>query len=307
MSEPQLHISFAGLCLFDFDPPLKGSVKPNQVRVLLQRLTRARPLSRLVNSRPEALDQHFPLLEFDLANWNSASTRTADFHCFPDASGRMTKGVCLLNGEDLTIHSEGDPGPLRLSRSEPGDKVDPRSPQDLETLWWMATLDDVFPNNSLADRIRTTPPGSNQPILARITLNQGYLKTQELTNFPCTIVGSGPSSFNRRVATAFEFEMDCQRTVEIEMTRFRNGKQTTSKLILNSVNGADLQIRILNMEIDRFIGMDPADGPRAQADFEIFADLLTAPIPEPKPFLLESGPGGSTGCCGMANCFSAGH
>ena len=304
MSEPKVRISFAGLCFFDFNSPFRGDAEPTEARVLLQRLTRARALSRVINSQPEVLDQHFPLLEFDLENWNPASTRTADFHCFPDANGRMTKGVCLLNGEDLTLRTEGDPEPFRFSRSKPQNPTEP-SDEDRGSLWWMAPVDDVFPNNSLNLRIRNTAPGSNQPILARVMLNQGTLKTRELTNSPCTIVGAGPSTFNRRVATSFDLEIS-RKAVEIQMERNRNGRTTTSKLILNSARGADVQIGIRNMEIDRFIGMDPADGPRAQADFEVFADLLTNAVVGPKPFLLESRPGGSTGCCGRANCLVSG-
>src|SRR4051794_30630734 len=106
MAQLQLRVSFSGLCLFDFDPPLSGGVKPTKANVLLQRLTRARPLSGPANAQPEALDQHFPLLAFNLADWSSKSTRRPDFHCLPDATGRMTKGVCLLNGEDVTLHPD---------------------------------------------------------------------------------------------------------------------------------------------------------------------------------------------------------
>jgi hypothetical protein len=236
-------------------------------------------------------------------------TRNANFHCLPDAAGRMTKGVCLLNGEDVTIHPDGDPEPeepaLQLSRSQPVDTVDPKG-SSLDTLWWMTPLDEVFPNNPLDPRIRNTRPGSNQPILARVTLNQGYLKTRELTNSPCTIVGADPFSFNRRVATSFGLEIDCREMVEIRMTAMRNGRRTTSKLVLYSRDGADLEIGISNMEIDRFIGMDPADGPRAQGDFATFSDLLQDPIEGLKPFLRESGPGNSSGCCGRANCLVTG-
>jgi hypothetical protein len=310
MPQPQLRITFSGLCLFDFDRPLKGAVKPTKAQVLLQRLTRAKPLSRVVNGQTEVLDQHFPLLEFNLADWSPESTRRADFHHLPDASGRMTKGVCLLNGEDLTIHPDGNPEPanpaLQLSRSEPLNSVNPQRRKDLQTLWWMATLDEVFPKNPLDQRIRDTAPASNQAILSRITLSQGYLKTEELTNSPCTIVGPGPSSFNRRVGTSFALEVGCRETVEIRMTAIRNGRTTTSKLVLASKDGADMGIGIANMEIDRYIGMDPADGPSSQGDFEVFTNLLESPIQGLKPFLLESSPGNSSGCCGRANCLVTG-
>jgi hypothetical protein len=310
MAQPQLNVTFSGLCFFDFDRPLKGDPKPTSAKVLLQRLTRARPLSRVVNAQPEVLDQHFPLLEFNLADWSPASTRKADFHYRPDDSGRMTKGVCLLNGEDLMIHPDGKPAPaspeLQLSTSAPLNPVNPLSGHSLNTLWWMVTLDEVFPKNPLNSRIRDVAPASNQPVLGRITLNQGYLKTLELTNSPCTIVGAGPTSFNRRVGTSFGLEISCQERVEIRMTAMRNGRTTTSSLVLVSRDGANIEIGIANMEIDRFIGMDPADGPRAQGDFEVFSNLLTHPIQGQKPFVLETSPGGSSSCCGRANCLVAG-
>ena len=90
------------------------------------------------------------------------------------------------------------------------------------------------------------------------------------------------------------------------LTAMRNGRTTTSSLVLVSRDGANIEIGIANMEIDRFIGMDPADGPRAQGDFEVFSNLLTHPIQGQKPFVLETSPGGSSGCCGRANCLVAG-
>ncbi len=309
MAQPQLRVTFSGLCLFDFNFPLRGPTLPTKASVLLQRLTRARPLSRVVNGQAEVLDQHFPLLEFNLKNWSPASTRKANFHYLPDDSGRMTKGVCLLNGDDVTIHPDVNPDPekptLNLVTSAPPPSAVPPTGTALETLWWMVTLDDVFPGNPLNPRIRKTDPASNQPTLARVTLNQGSLKTRELTNSPCTIVGPGISSFNRRVGTAFGLEVYCQENVEIRMKTMRNGRMETSKLVLVSKDGSDIEIGISNMEIDRFIGMDPADGPRALGDFEVFTSLLTNPITGLKPILLETSPGGSSGCCGHANCLSA--
>src|SRR6476661_6751265 len=105
---PMLRITFSGLCTFIFDRPLRESPRPSEVTVLLQRLTQARELKNRMSARTEILDQHFPLLSFFLTDYDGkASTRFADVHCLPDANGRMTKGACLLNGEDLTILLDG--------------------------------------------------------------------------------------------------------------------------------------------------------------------------------------------------------
>src|ERR1700712_3603098 len=128
---PTLRIKFSGLCTFIFDQSLKkrGS-QPTEVTVLLQRLTRARPLARILDGKPEILDQHFPLLDFNLADYDlSSSRRRADFHCTPDADGQMTRGTCLLIGEDLTILPDGNKmerHALALSNVEPRDPSSPR-------------------------------------------------------------------------------------------------------------------------------------------------------------------------------------
>lgn len=308
---PMLRLSFSGLCTLAFDPPLQETgTTLTEVTVLLQRLTRARPLSNRVNLQPEVLDQHFPLLEFNLANLRPESTRRADFHCFPDAEGRMTRGVCLLNGEDLTILREGvarQGSPIEFSKKEPV-KLDDPSPVEQESLFWLASLEDALPGQAaLKPKLLATPPGSNQPILARVRLTEGKLKTRELTDLPFTIGGSrNPSALNRRIATTFELEVYFQNTVAIQMVANRNGRTTSSRLVLASAGGEDVQVGIANIEINRFIGMDPASGPRVEADFEVHLDLLANPPGQgqPRPFLRSTSPGNSSGQ-GMSGCVPA--
>lgn len=306
-----LRMAFSGLCVFTFDHPLKGDgPKPRRASVLLPRLTRARMLGNQANGEPEVLDQHFPMLELNLTDWSPESTRKADFHCLPGPDGRMTKGICLLTGEDLRICPDGeDRSPvnaLDLTRDKPSDPVRPITQKDRDTLWWMATLADAFPNNpGLHPAILRTPPGSNQPILARVLLNEGKLRTQDLTDVACTIAPSPGSAFNQRVATSFALDLAFRDSVEIKMTANRNGRTTTRKLVLRPPSGTDLQIGIMNMEIDRFVGMDPADGPRAEADFEVYAELLAAPLQGPKPFLRQMSPGNPAGI-GVSSCVPLG-
>ncbi len=304
-----LRLSFSGLCTFVFDPPLSktAGTLPKKATVLLQRLTRARALRNQSNLKPEVLDQHFPLLEFDLKDWSPESTRLADFHCFPDAAGRMTKGVCVLNGEDLKISLDGrgmKPDALQLSTARP---LDPSaavlSPADQETLWWMATFGEAFPDRTLNPVFRNTTPGSNQPVLARVELTEGRLKTRELTDFAYTMAGSQGSNFSQRVAVSFELEADFGSKVIFEMTSHRNGRTATSALVLTPKDGAGLEIGISNMEIDRYIGLDPASGPRVEADYEVYADLVTPPLRagQPMPSLRQAGPGNASGM-GVSSC-----
>jgi len=296
-----LRIVFSGLCTFAFkDRPLRDPEKPpTEVTVLLQRLIRARPLFNVATSRNEVLDQHFPLLEFDLGDFNPTSDRFADVHFKPDETGRMTKGVCCLNGEELTILLDGremHPDSLTFSLAEP---VKPESTQltddEIASLYWMATLEDVFPGNSkINPKLLEVEPGSNQPVLARVHLSEGNLRTLDLTDAPCTIVGSS-SGFHRRVATTFELAVDFKNTVEIKMNARRNGKTSAKRLVLWAPGRKDLRIGIMNMEIDRVTGADPANGPRPEADFSVYADILQTKLQGTIPFLRQTSPGNPAG------------
>jgi hypothetical protein len=295
---PTLRVKFSGLCTFIFDKPLKdrdgnaSDPKPTEATVLLQRLTRARLLSNTASVTSEILDQHFPLLEFSLADYDPASTRRADVHCIPDSDGKMTKGTCLLMGEDLSFLVDGqkmERHALELSNQGPQDKnASNLNKQDRDSLWWMATLGEIFRDSpEINPAILNTPPGSNQPILARVQLTEGRLRSLELTDFPCTIVPPGPAKFHQRIATTFEFTVPFSSTVAIRTVTNRNGKTTTGELMLRPLNGGDLQIEIMNMEINRLMGMDGAGGPQAEADFGVYADLLKKPIKGTVPFLRQ--------------------
>jgi hypothetical protein len=309
---PLLRIALSGLCTFAFDNQLKGSgPAPTEVQVLLQRLTRARLLSSFPGAKSQILDQHFPLLEFDVADVDPASTRTVDVLFCPDAKGQMTKGACLLLGEDLTFvldDRQMGRNALQLSRDAPTNPAATSLSQaEQDSLWWMATLEDAFPGQSaIKPEILDTPPASNQPILARLSLTQGRLRTVELTDAPCTIVPAVASKFNQRVATSFEFSVQFGSTVRIQIAAKRNGKKTNSELILRPAGKGDLQINVMNIEINRLVGLDPASAPLPEADFEVYSDLLkTPPIPGKIPFLRQATPGDPAGA-GMSTCVPTG-
>ena len=321
---PTLRLSFSGLCTFVFDPPLdpfvfeSGPKLPDaaltEATVLLQRLTRSRLLSNQVNLQNEVLDQHFPLLEFNLSDYQADSTRSPNFHCSPavDADGRtkneMTRGVCLLNGEELTITGDGEAlDPLRFARLKPAKPADPQvSEEERKSLFWMATLDDAVPGAALNPTLLATSPASNQPILAKVHLTKGRLTTRELTDFAYTLATSGgTSNLNRRVATSFELEMEFQEKVTFNMVANRKGKTTNEQLVLAPKYGDTVQVGIVNMEIDRFIGLDPTTAPRVQADFEVYFDLLQEPIAQ-RPFLQLAARDNSSTQGGISSCAPSG-
>lgn len=304
---PTLNLTISGLCVFAFDQPIKGKGKdPTTAILLLQRLTQSRQLSNVVNFQHEVLDQHFPLLAFDADARDASSTRVPDFLACPDPAGKMMKGVCLLLGDDLTLLLDGEPmreSALKLNRNPPANPFAPQLANgDKETLWWMATLEDAFPGHGTIDPIYIkNKPGPNQPILARLPLSQGELKTQDLTDYPCTFLEPGASTFNQRIATSFVLQVPFQKTVEIRMERPKSGRTERNNLVFSPAAGKDLQIDIKNMEVNELIGFDSAYGPRATADFEIYGELLPRTVAVQKPFLVQTGPGGPAGV-GLSSC-----
>src|SRR5262245_2946011 len=129
-SMPSLRIGISGLCFFAFDKPLKASLKtagaplPTRADLLFQRLIESEGLNHVVNDKNEVLDQHFPLLEFNLVDWSTASTLSPNFLFSPDLTvpGKMTRGSYVLFGDDMKILLDGQPmgtGGLSLNVKPP--------------------------------------------------------------------------------------------------------------------------------------------------------------------------------------------
>jgi hypothetical protein len=302
---PNFRLVISGLCVFAFDRPLpKGPGKePTSATLLLQRLTQSRQLSHMVNSKHDVLDQHFPLLAFDADDRDPISTRGPDFLGVPDAGGKMTKGICLLFGDDLTILIDGNPmkkEALTLTSAPPANQYSPQlTGSNQDTLWWMPTLQDAFPGKATINPIFiNNKPGPNQPILARVTLSEGKLKTLALTDDPCTFLPPGSQSFDQRIATSFALDIPFQKTVEIAMERPNSAE--SRRLIFSPGQGKDLLVDIKNMEVNQLIGFDMAYGiPQSTADFEVYVDLLLNPVTGTS--LVHNTIGGSAGV-GLSHC-----
>jgi hypothetical protein len=292
---PNLRVKISGLCIFAFNDSPKDGEAP--VYLLLQKLTYARVLNSAPNQAYAALDQHFPLLVFNLTDRDAASTRTTNFLAMPGTDGKqMTKGVCVLFGDDVKILPDGANGApkngnknggngtgLQFDRSAP-KKTDNPTPEELKSLYWMATLKDAYP----ADKDKPTaeidpvfyknPPGANQAIATRVELRQGQLTTDpdQLTDQACTFVPPGNPKFNRKIALSFNWDIPFKDKVVIQTTKRIAGRVEPSELVLtpSGHGNGDLEIEIKNMEIDELIGVGRSYSPRPEADFEVYADLL---------------------------------
>ena len=233
---PKLTIQFYGLCMFVFNSSIKnGGPRPTEARVLLPKLTRARQLRHVVNGRNEVLDQHFPFLELDLKNRGSGSDRKLSFLLPDSENGEMTKGVCLLFGDDIEIRPDGKKGSgLSVVKDAPRDRNwRTAKGDDRDTLWWLATLEDAFPNGGrVRKEFYQNEPGPNEAILTRVLLDVGKLRTDEVTDESCMFVHPGSPTFSQPVATHLALDVDFERHVEIVMTRRENGEPQERKLVL---------------------------------------------------------------------------
>jgi hypothetical protein len=307
---PNLQITIAGLCTFAFNRPLKANngPPPDEATLILQKLTNAVRLQHKIGGVEDALDQHFPVLVYNLADRIAESTRVPDFLCQPDPlrHGEMTKGVCLLFGEDLAIQPDDRPlksKELRVSVKQPADKSKaPQNDDELASLSWIASLEDAFPDQK--GKIKSVfydfPPGTNQDILARVQLTEGRLRTLRLTEEPVVFVPVGPKSFKQLITTHLRYELTFTNKIEFVMTRRDRNGESKRSLILAPSGGGDLQIEIQNMEIDSLIGIGPAYLRKLpEADFEVYARLVNGlPAKGAVPHTHKIGPANSSGMGG---------
>lgn len=310
---PTLKIRISGLCFFAFDHPLKSKEGPLPKRadLLLQKLTSARLLRNTIAGLPDVLEQHFPLLAFDLADRDAASTRTTDFAAHPGEDGQMTRGLCLLFGDDVTIRTDMDEGEgdgrLEFDLSRPANPASPELTDDEKSsLFWLPTLEDAFPGRGAVDpNLRNREPGANQAILARVRLSRGTLKTLELSDLPCRFVPPGSPTFEQRVAIALCLEIPFQERVEFQIVRRAEGREETRVLRLKPpVQGGDLEVDIKNMEIDELIGVKRFYSRGTVADFEVYSELLAQPIvgANGPTYLMPRSPGNPAGTGGLGTC-----
>jgi hypothetical protein len=310
---PTLKIRISGLCFFAFDHPLKSKDRPlpKSAHLLLQKLTSARLLRNTIAGLPDVLEQHFPLLAFDLADRDAASTRATDFAAHPGEDGNMTRGLCLLFGDDVTIRPDGKEdqgdGSLEFDLSKPANPASPElTDAEKRSLFWLPTLEDAFPGRgAVASNLSQRKPGANQAILARVKLSRGTLKTLELSDVPCRFVPPGSPTFEQRVAIALCLEIPFQEWVEFHVIRRAEGREQESFLRLKPpVPGGDLDVDIKNMEIDELIGVKRFYSRGTVADFEVYSELLAQPVmgANGPTYLMPRSPGNPAGTGGLGTC-----
>jgi hypothetical protein len=270
-----LRVLFSGLCAFVPNRPFdRLEDPPTQVTVLLPNLLKPQPLDTNSPSG-NTLEPHFPLLGFDLSDLHPQSQRKPDL--WREASG---KGACLLYGEEisleLNIPSNGHSKLTIPTRSEnqPKEKQEEATPTDRESLYWLSRLDRATPKHFVIPTLLTDSLSQedNPPLLARMRLEQGFLRVSKLSERVCRFDGS--NGYIQQIAT--ELALDIPGVEGPAAIVLRGSDGTERSLTLTPVRKPGVvEIRIENRELDDLLGI-PQEmfPPRELADYQVFYKLV---------------------------------
>jgi hypothetical protein len=266
---PNFTIAFDGLIALVFNRPLKQTPAPDGVTVLIPNLLASRQLQNVtINGADDILDPHYPLLRFATAP-DPASTWPAGM-TLPAPGGPVS--ACLLYDMDLALEIDGKApaGAVQIRNSAAA------SEQDLDTLWWLATIEDAFPNQyeAVPALVIDRPLAFNQ-VVARLALAQGKLTTGKLSDYPCQFTAPSTSTFKQKIALNIQYTIPFQQQVALVSTAWKpDPAGTVSRIVWKSA--ADLVVQIGNVEADPFFGLpiDQYPANRPLEDFEVFYGLV---------------------------------
>lgn len=272
-----LRVLFSGLCAFVPNKPFDQlDDPPTEVTVLLRNLLRPVPLE----NSPEgvALDPHYPLVEFDLADLHPLSPRKPDLR--RDDTGR---GACLLFGQEISFDL-GLPEDEERKLTTPSDperqpaQGDTRStPNNQDSLYWLAKIKKASPDHFVASRFIDDPLTLEEEteILARLKLTHGFLRASKLSDQVCTFEpANGNDHYEQQIATELALDIQGVEGPAVIVLRAPDGSERN--LMLSPVRRSGLlEIRIQNREIDDLLGIPKALlPPREMSDFQVFYDLV---------------------------------
>src|SRR5260370_25287418 len=185
-----LNINFAGLCGFAFNKPVKGGPPPTEATIVMPNLLLGELLSG-PGIQTDFRAEHFPQLIYPLA------AATADSP--PPALQRPETGMGLmfLYEEDVRILPDGRlkaAASMNMDNRPPTNLAKPTAPEQ-ESLFWLTALTDAFPtsNGKVDPSLLLALPSSTGPIIAKLTITEGRLRTAAISNFACTFEGPASS------------------------------------------------------------------------------------------------------------------
>jgi hypothetical protein len=272
-----LRVLFSGLCAFVPNRPFDQlDDPPTQVTVLLPNLLKPEPLDTNSPSGT-TLDPHYPLLGFDLSDLHPQSQRK------PDLSREATgKGACLLYGEEISLELN-TPGNGHSKITIPSrPEAQPQANQvkatlaDQDSLYWLSRLDKATPNHFVNPKLLTIPLSQedNPTLLARMKLDQGFLRASRLSELVCDFHGA--NGYVQQIATELALDITGVEGPSAIILRSADGRERS--LTLTPVRRPGLiEIRIANLELDDFLGIPERMFPiRELADYQVFYKLVQA-------------------------------
>jgi hypothetical protein len=280
-----LNITFAGLCAFAFDSPVKGgAAKPTDAIVLMPKLLRGE-LTPGPGTTMDFREPHFPQLIYPQAARVDVVTPSPDLKR-PDDGMELL----FLFEEELAILPDGNPqtlNALQLDNRKPANLTDPSqvtTAADQNSLFWLTALTDAFPtSNGRVDPVQlNSGPSLTGKIIAKVPISQGTLITDRRSSFACTFSANGASSasssFNQLVAIRLKLTIPIQQFVDFRLPTAGKTLRLTAP-----GGGNSLDVTISNIEIDDFVRV-PLLIPqvmRHDIDFSTYFGLSALPSPAP--------------------------
>lgn len=269
-------VLFSGLCAFVPNKPFEQEDGPPlEVTVLLQNLLR--PASLVGSPDGDALDPHFPSLEFDLADLHPLSPRKPDLR--REDNG---KGACLLFGEDISFDlalPEGVERKLSIpATKQPETDLKQSTPENQDSLFWLARLEKAAPDQFVDPKLLDGPLlGGEKLVLARLKLDHGFLRVSRLSERVCSFIPvDGVEPYEQQIATELALDIDGVEGPTSIVLRAPDGLERV--LMLSPVRRSRLlEIRIQNREIDDLLGIPRSLLPeRELADFQVHYNLVSS-------------------------------
>ncbi len=247
-----------------------------------------------VNRKPVAIAQHVPAVVFDQRDVNETSSRSPDL-LYRHQDPFHDRVFCLAAQRELIIRPDGrDPRTHQLApvlgRLGVGlDSEQPRNAAEEQDLHWLLRMREG--GVSYAKRDYNQPVPLLPDIVARVRLGEGILRSHRLSRaendelrlwyFESRTAPSRPKAVARELA----WEVNVRSHVELIFEDFVSGRDQLVFRPPEHLPGRDVEIQVLNVELDRLLGLNTVlfddDPPSADHDADVAAFYQLASVPPP--------------------------
>lgn len=302
-----LRIVFSGLCAFAPNRPLDPSrrpgndpAEPDSAVVLLRNLLE--PV-QLRDGSP--MPFHIPRVEVRKKNLRDSSTRRIDL-LQPSQDPGEDLNHCIFRFEDISFQPLG--GAVSQNRLAVENRqvdnladldVDALTDEERGSLFWLLKLEraaggDAFLDDRLLGDLLPSP--DDTPLIARIHLGEGTLKTLDLQDGLWVFDRNDQNEVERPLARSLALEIEnLEQDVEILFDIF-DRREVQTRLVVGPPDGSPnetVEIAIRNQEIEALRGfLGQPRGVTADQECEIYFGLLQTEVPPERQRVPQLASGG---------------